>query len=492
MHQLRRRGADVTRVEPGAAVVAAPARRTAAVAAFLYGAIIAAAIGHFLLGIPIQLTDSFGNMLKLATPWPELLASEFHQRSYFRPFLFAELKIVYDLSGGNYFAWFRGVHVAQIFALVLLYLGLVRPRTWRDAAVLPLGLAALFGIHTFKGTVVEAFPVNTFLTVVLCCLAAANLALMTHRWWVDALAALLFVVAALTVESGLLVGVIVIAAALAGARGVSKAGVAAVAVLFVGYFVLRFAILDVGSPGLVERSSGYGFRILDPDQLIERFGDNPWRFYAYNVITSALSVLFAEPRAGVFGLAHGITLGDPYPPAIVNVIASTCATALVAAYVWRRRAAWKTRAFSHDDRLVLLFVVVLAANAAISFPYTKDVIMSPAGAFFAVALFAAARDVLPGRLPPRAAAAVALLLLCATLGASWALRFAALPLSLRESARKVRNEWAYVEDWFDRQNIEVTSTQERALLRQLRNDAIYTHPSPPYLPLADHPWLDID
>lgn len=472
--------------------ISAPAAAAPA-AAFLFALMVAVGVGHFLLGIPIQLTDSFGNMLKLETSWRDLLVQEFTSHAYFRPFLWAELKLVYDLSGGNYFPWFRGVQVAQVLGLVMLFVGLVRPRTWRDAALVPLGLAVLLGIHTFRGAVFEAFPVNTFLTVLLCCFTAAALALMTHRWWVDVLAIILFVVAALTVESGLLVGVIFVGAALVGARGVSKAGVAAIVLLLAGYFVLRFSLLDVGSPGLSERSSGYGFTILDPDDLIARFGENPYWFYAYNIGTSALSVLFSEPRAGVFGLLYGFTIGDPYPPAIVNVIASTAATALIVMYAWRRRHSWSALQFDHDDRLVLLFVIVLAANAVISYPYTKDVIMSPAGAFFALAVFGAARGILAdpsGPLRTRGAAAV--LGVCAVLGITWAVRLAALPLGLRETARKVRIEWAYVDDWLAGQSITLQRPQERALLQHLRDDAIYRYPSPPRMPLADHWLLDLD
>src|SRR5439155_11181481 len=122
----------------------------------------------------------------------------------------------------------------------LLYAGLVRPRTWREAALVPLGLAALVSMHTFTGTIVEAFPINTFLTIVLLSFGAASLSLARYRWWNDVLAVLLFVVAALTVETGLLVGVIVIGAALTGARGVSRAGVTLVGLLLAGYFYLRF------------------------------------------------------------------------------------------------------------------------------------------------------------------------------------------------------------------------------------------------------------
>ena len=464
-----------------------------AAAAYLFAGLVAAGVGHFQLGIPIQLTDSFGNMLKLEATWRDLMVQEFTSRAYLRPFLWAELKLVYDVSGGNYFPWFRGVHVAQVFGLVLLFVGLVRPRTWRDAALVPLGLAVLFGMHTFRGTVVEAFPVNTFLTVLLCCFAAAALALMTHRWWVDALAVLLFVIAALTVESGLLVAVIFVGAAIVGARGVSKAGLAAIVLLFVGYFVLRFSVLDVGSPGLAERSSGYGFRILDPQELVARFGESPFWFYVYNVGTSALSVLFSEPRAGTFGLLYGFTTGDPYPPAILNVVASTCATVMIGAYAWRRRREWLAWRFDHDDRLVLLFAIVLGANATISYPYTKDVIMSPAGAFFAAAVFAAARGLLSDVVRPlRAPDAAAALARCAVLGTTWAFRFVALPLGLREAARTVRTQWAYVDDWLVRQSITLQLPRERALLQRLRDDAIYRYPAPPRLPIADYWLLDLD
>ena len=44
------------------------------------------------------------------------------------------------------------------------------------------------------------------------------------------------------------------------------------------------------------------------------------------------------------------------------------------------------RRFTRDDQLVAVFVAVTLANAAISYTYTKDVILSPAGIFYAAAL----------------------------------------------------------------------------------------------------------
>ena len=459
------------------------------IAACAYGALTVAVLAHFLLGIPIQLTDSFGNMLKLESTWFELLRDEFTQHAFLRPFLLAQLKLVYDVSGGHYFAWFRGVHVAQIAVLVALYLHLAQPRTWRDAAVVPLGLAVLFGVHTFAGTVTEAFPINTFLTIVLCCLAAATMSLARPRWWIDVGAVLLFVVAALTVESGLLVGVILIGGALLGGRGVSRGALACIAAAGAGYFVLRFVLLDVGSPGLVERSSGFGARVLEPAELIARFGSNPLPFYAYNVVTSAISVLFGEPRGGVFQLLTDREDGVA-PATLLNIAASLAGTSLIGWYAWSRRAAWRARDFERDDRLVLLFLFVLVANAAISYAYTKDVIMSPAGAFYAVALFAALRHFLARPVARRAAAGT--VAWCLVLSATWTVRDVALHMKLRHMATTVRTEWAHAETWLQDQNIPLTTVRARALFKRLQHEAIIARPAPPVLPVMDHPLLEVE
>lgn len=455
-------------------------------AAYGYAILLALVIGHFLLGIPIQLSDSFGNMLKLSMPWDDLLRNEFTQEAYLRPMLWAQLKLVYELSGGSYFAWFRGTHVVQVLLLVLMFLALVRPRTWLDAASIPFGLAVLVSMHTFTGTIREAFPINTYMTMLLFCYGAALIALASYRWWNDVLAVALFALAALTFEAGLLVWVIFIGAALIGARGVSRAGLAALVVAFAGYFYARFVLFDVGAPDLLERSSGFGFTMLDPSDLQERFGSNPLGFYAYNVITSALSVMFSEPTAGVFRVTSALLRGDLTPSVVMTVIASTSVTVLVAAFAWRRRHAWLSRRFDRDDRLVLLFIMVLAANAVISYPYTKDVIMSPAGAFLAVAACVALRSqvaALPSRLSP--AASTALVAAFAVVGTTWASQFISTHLALRNAAYAERTEWAYAENSLRAEGVILTES-EQALMRTLRDDAVFrrTPPPPLRLPMA--------
>ncbi len=142
--------------------------------------------------------------------------------------------------------------------------------------------------------------------------------LAPYRWWNDVLALLLFVVAALTVESGLLVGVIVIGAALVGgARRIARRARAGRGVAAPATSYLRFAVLDVGSPGLIERARATASASSSRRELVERFGANPMWFYVYNVVTSALSVVLAEPRAAYSGLTSAIA-----PPRLRRVACS--------------------------------------------------------------------------------------------------------------------------------------------------------------------------
>jgi hypothetical protein len=443
-----------------------------------YAVVVVFAIGQFLLDLPIQVSDSYGNLVQAADgTLGSLVYEQFRTRAFLRPLLWAHIRVVYDISGGHYYEWFRGWHVGQMAVLVVLFLRLVRPATLSGAAVVPLGLAALIGIHTFTGTVVEAFPINTFMTILICCFLAADLALGPPRWWRDVVAAVLFVFAALTVESGLLVAVVFVAAFLAGARGVSRWGIGAIVVLVAGYLLLRFVVLHVGAPGLDERSSGFGFSTRDPDELARIFAGSPLPFYAYNVVSSALSVLFAEPRAGIWVVTHSVVRGEPSMSGLVNVAASTLGTSVIAWYMWQRRADWRVRHFTRDDQLVLVFVAVTLANAAISYAYTKDVILSPAGIFFAVALAVGARHLLESASGAAEWRRVLLAILLAVLSTTWALRAVGVHLAVRASADKVRNEWAYVDDGPEALRLAPTGTLAIELKRRLQDEAIVKHPA---------------
>ena len=459
--------------------------------AYAYGLLVAAVLGYFLLGLVIQVSDSFGNMLAVQTPTlGELLSGQFSQRAYLRPLLWAQLKIVYELSGGDYFLWFRGIHVAQVLLLIVLYLGLVRPRTALDASLVPLSLAVLIGAHTFVPMVREAFPINGFLTMAVCCVGAATLALREDsHWYWDLLAIGVFVGSVLTVESGVLVWIICVAAYALGARGLSRRGLVAMTGCLLGYLLLRTFVLDVGTPSLAERASGFGFGILEPADLQARFEGRAWPFYAYNVASSISTVLFSEPKGGVWRFVYELTTGTLHPWSAVSVASSTAATVLVSWFVWTRRHRIRTWSFDRSDRLVALFLVVLAANAAISFPYTKNVIMSPAGVFLGLAVSVAAREWFRDPAARRLAATLALF---AVLTCGWAYRVAGNHYNLRWTAAEQRAMWVSVDGWLDRQRITPRGAEGPALRDALRRDALWTHPTPYQPSSAWAAWFDID
>jgi hypothetical protein len=136
---------------------------------------------------------------------------------------------------------------------------------------------------------------------------------------------------------------------------------------------------------------------------------------------------------------------------------------------------------------VLLFVVMTAANAAASYAYTKDVIMSPAGAFFALAVAVALKQLLesspPGR-SPRAAAAVLVVLV---LSATWAVRAIGLHVALHAASQQVRDEWAYFDQTSEARALETARAVR--LKEALQADAIWRHPARPVVvPLSQ--WFD--
>ena len=446
------------------------------VASHAYGLVAALVMGYFLLRIPIQIHDCFTEMCALLQPMGRLVHDAFTLPGYFRPGRWVFMKVVFDVSGGQYFTAFRTTQALQVVALVVLFVGQLRPRRAIDAALVPLGIAVLLGSHTFEWTVREAFPINHFLTIIVCCAAAVRLALLRHHWWNDVAAAALFILAATTLESGLLVWVIVAGGYLLGMRGVSRAGVAAVTALVVAYFVTRFLVLDVGTPSLTLREAGFGFRRYSGDELQAMFGSRPLVFYAYNVVASFVTVLLSEPRHGVWSLTAGIMGGSPQPALVVNVVSSVLATAVICRFAWIRRRAWIAGRLDDDDRIVLLFGLVLVANAVISYPYTKDAIMSPAGVLYAAAVFVAVRDLvvsLPARTRLGAVAASLVLLL---LSSTWAIRWVGMHAALDRTAMDYRTQWARVDEIMPRMRGNLTPA-EKALRDTLFDDAIRRVPA---------------
>lgn len=453
-------------------------RSAAAVIALAFGAIVA----YGVCGIPIQVSDSLGNMLQIQQPSLQtVLTNQFTNQAYLRPMLWTQIKVAYDMASGHEQLTFKAIHVAQVFLLVVFFVRLMQVRTRADCAAAIIALLVLFGIHTFDGMVREAFPINSFLTIAICTLAAANVMLGPPWLWKDLVAVALFCFAILTIESGVLVLAALVAGRIVGLEGVSWRGVALTAVAFVAYLIVRFLLLDVGSPGLAERPSGFGFRILEPSELVARFGSNPAPFYVYNVVCSLLSVFMAEPRGGVWYVVRTLSDGGNLPPwLVINIVSSVAATSIVVYGLSHSVRRWRAGEAQYRERIMLTSAAVLLANGLVSFAYLKDVVMSTGGVFFALATHAGTTVILaqPANRAKRwlAAGAVAIAVAC------WSMRAVALPYRLEMQASRVQAEWSevsaypWLDDWRERNGIETDWIEAHALVLRLRGYALGSEP----------------
>jgi dTDP-L-rhamnose 4-epimerase len=444
----------------------------------------AAGIAYFLVRMPFQVSDNIGNLLTLyRDSLGKIMESQFGSGPYLRPFLWGTLKIVFDWSGGQYFLAFKTVHVVQVVLLLLLFARLLAVRTKLDFIAVPLAFAVLLGLHTFGGLVLEGFPINTFLTIAVLVLAALNLAESNGGTLVNIAAPVILVIAMLTVESGLLVWVALMTAYLAGARGVSSRSLVATTLLFAGYFVLRFVLLPGGSPGLEERSTGYGFGVLDPDDLVARFGGNPLGFYAYNIASSFASVLLAEPRAGVWEYTRAAVTEqhEVIPWMTINVVTSALTSLLVVAYTLPRIPRWIRRDVRGRERLVVYFWALVLANAVISFPYTKDQIMTPAGCVYALAAYVAIRDILQRGVAIHAVVRTVLAVMFVAMSMGWTVRTAGLHYNLSLAAFRNRTDWLEVEQWMKSGDAGNLTPAEAEFVLQFKREAQQMPVPHPYL-----------
>ena len=442
-------------------------------AAYALAWVFAIALACDLLWMPVEVSDSLGEILdaqQSVSAWASWTNS-FGTEAYLRPLRIVQIKVLFDAAQGQYY-WlvYRGFHALLLIAAVMLFVRALRVSTMVDVAASACALVVLVGLYTFRGTVREAFPINHFLEMVVFCLVTLNLTRSRGGFWIDVGATLTFAAAALTLESGLLVWVVAVTAWMVGWRGVSARGLAMMTALLMAYLGVRFFYLSTGVPGLSERSAGYLLEILDPPALQQRFGSQPLWFYAYNVLASVSSVLLSEPQDGTFTAVYSWLHGMPLPRVLIPVATSLVTTALI---VWAAaRRAWHRIPVDDTARAIVVFLLVLAANATISFAYAQDEIMSVAGTFYALAAFGAMRDALLRAPSLRPAASVACAVLLCTLATGWSVRAAGVHFVLRSQAVKHQIDWVDLPGEWHRDNRWPSNPAQQQLILQLRDDAV--------------------
>ena len=453
---------------------------------YLAASIMFLAFAYDLTRLPVQVHDSLGDIqdVRLASSvWGAFLAP-LHQEGYLRPLKAAQIRLVFDLSRGHYAFAYRAVHLLLFGLTVWAFTWVMRVRTWADAAAAGFALTVLLGLHTFSNLLREAYPINHFLEIVLFSLVALGLAQSAPRPRNDVLVLVLFIAGALVVESGLLIWVVVVAARLSGMKGISLRGIALLTLLLGAYLGLRFLVFSNGIPLITERSTGYFFRVLEQDDQVRLFGSRTWPLYAYNIAASMLSVLFSEPRAGQLVATAQLLDGRVQPWTIVALASSLATTLLV--LVAAVHASRSRSARDDGDRLFVVFGIVLVANAVLSFAYAKGDIVSVAGAFYALAAYAAVRRILAVGVTGSLVSAAVVFGLLVVASTGWALRTTGLHYSLRYQAFKVRNDWVSDVDakWLEEPGA-------RAVSEQLRRAAVEKRVlAPRFYPRWEERWFE--
>lgn len=405
--------------------------------------------------MPIQVDDSLDTIVRSAgfDSLRDAFVDGMHNsRTILRPLKQVQTKLLLDAGEamGNYHAAFRGYHAFLATLLIVLFTTLARVRSWPGVASLVFALAVLTGMQTFTGLLREAYPVNHFLLVAIYGLALLGIAQSRGGWLADVAAVAVFVAATLTLESGILLLPIALAGYVAGLRGVSRWGVAAVVLLTAGYIALRVGYLGMEGATLGERATGFGAGMLSSAEQIERFSGNPLPLYVYNIAMAGVSVLLSQPEMGQWTIVQAWRDADLTPVFWVSVLSSLATTALIA---WYLLGVGESGARRWREPVPFVFLAVLASNALVSYAYAKTEIVSLAGAFYALVAFMAMSAWLQRRSERSGMRAVAVALALALLGTGWAIRSAGLHFKLRHGAFDARGGWAGVlapaerDDW---------------------------------------------
>jgi hypothetical protein len=426
-----------------------------------------AAIGYFLLRLPLDVSENMLAILQAHNPLGTLIG----RAGTLRPLGWLFFRGVLDVSFGHPFEGFRLLNILSLATIFVCGVHILRVRTAQAWGVALLVVMVIIGMHPFHLSVRET-AVNHHLIVPCFLFAAVAIAVSAHRWWSDVLATLILLGALLLVEAGVLVWVAIATGWLTGLRGVSWRGVAACTALLAMYLVVYLVVLDAPSPG--SRATGFGFHMMNASEVEARFGPNPLPLYAYNVMAAAMTVLASEPRGGVFALVNQIMNGSLQSGSVLNVVTSTLTTAVMIWFVAQRWSAWRALEFTHGDRVFLIGWAVLGANAVISFSYLKEIVMTTGALAYALAVFPAfmlliQRLQLPALTLARAGVACTLL---AVVSIGWTTRAALFFVDVQVAAYASQKTWVTVDEWIAQQQRAPLSDAERDVVHQWRREML--------------------
>lgn len=464
--------------------MSAPGQRSAIAGAWLMTALVATWLAGSVYRMPVQVSDGL-EVIQNMTPasvGDAVRAGLTGSSTMLRPLRQVQTLMLVraaEASGGRFHLVFRGYHALAAVVLVVLFFIAARPATWNQTIAFTIALTVLIGMRGFVGMMREAYPVNHFLLIAVYALAAHLAGRTRGGWWADAIAIGCLILGLLTLESGPLVWVAAVVGYLAGLRGISRGALIVMTVVLVAYVALRVGYLQISPAGLGSRATGFGVKVLSPDEQIERFGDRKWPLYLYTGTMSMVTVALSQPERGQWTAVSAIREGSLPPRYIIDIVTSALTTLLI---LWHARQ-------RPGDPVILVSVAVLLATAAVSYAYAKDEISSVTGVFYALAVYGAVSHAL-NRVDAaarswRSALLAVVMLLVAT---GWAFRAAGVQYKMERTAFNVGTEWANVlrprheRDW-------PSNPRVLAVTRRMKDEALEARVTPPvFLPRWGEAW----
>ena len=242
----------------------------------------------------------------------------------------------------------------------------------------------------------------------------------------------------------------------------------------------------MGAPGLVERSSGYGFSIKSPQELVTTFGAHPLPFYAYNVVASVLAVMLSERANGVFVFVRNVLTGRPTAAMYLNVISSTLTTLAIVWYVVQRGREWIKGELKYYDRLFFVAVAMIGAKPP-SALMPRTSLWSSDGLFrychvhwHCTPWSVNWRDVASAR------ASVAMCVVLAIIVVGWSIRSLSFYADMRIQSYKAQTDWVFLDDWIRSGQLEIKTSADRDLAERFQAEMIGMAVPKVYL---DPPWI---
>jgi hypothetical protein len=412
-----------------------------------------------------SLGDTYSHLITpVLMSWGDAIGYAFGSGREYRPLFTLAIKASYE-AVGLWLPFYQTFVVLLFAALLTLIVWVCRPVGSHRAVAACIAVSCVCGLHTSR--ILWGFwPLNHYAAVIVCVVLAVGLALQSRSRHFPWVLGLLTFVALLSLELGALIVALTIVLWWFGAPGLDRRAVVWVIAAAAVYAAIRLTLAEYSGESLYA-DTGFIFQTVDAATLRARFGDSPWLLWAYNVMSTALTIAFSEPREGVYAFVESLLARDMESWQWFQVGTSALTTMVVVSGLVR---GWP---WSERDRLLIIAGgTFLICGSALGFMYTRDRIGLAGGIGYALLVYVAAAAWLEGASaagwPRRVAVGTV-----AIVAALWMVRSGEMWFQLRDTA------WDYRVEWTDRFE-ELGAKQEQTdVLQQMKTAALTRTPADP-------------